>query len=239
MFQFLRQLWHRLCARLRFCGGVQYLAGTASLPSPLSPAEEKALLARMAAGEADARDALILHNLRLVVYIAKKFDSCQTATEDLVSIGTIGLMKAVRTFDPNKNIKLATYASRCIENEILMHFRTCRKQGDAISMAEPIDTDKDGNQLTLLDIIEDGCDIQEQVASQMQIQQLYQFLQQKLTPREVEILVHRYGLYGQIPMTQREVAKKMGISRSYVSRLEKRAIAMLRKQYDQTPFSSF
>lgn len=106
-------------------------------------------------------------------------------------------------------------------------------------MAEPIDTDKDGNQLTLLDIIEDGCDIQEQVASQMQIQQLYQFLQQKLTPREVEILVHRYGLYGQIPMTQREVAKKMGISRSYVSRLEKRAIAMLRKQYDQTTFSGF
>ena len=182
---------------------------------------------------------LILHNMRLVAHIIKKYYTNQTEQEDLLSIGTVGLMKAVSTFDYEKGARFATYASRCIENEILMHFRTCRKQGDAISMAEPIDTDKDGNQLTLLDIIEDGCDIQEQVASQMQIQQLYQFLQQKLTPREVEILVHRYGLYGQIPMTQREVAKKMGISRSYVSRLEKRAIAMLRKQYDQTPFSGF
>lgn len=177
--------------------------------------------------------------MRLVAHIIKKYYTNQTEQEDLLSIGTVGLMKAVSTFDYEKGARFATYASRCIENEILMHFRTCRKQGDAISMAEPIDTDKDGNQLTLLDIIEDGCDIQEQVASQMQIQQLYQFLQQKLTPREVEILVHRYGLYGQIPMTQREVAKKMGISRSYVSRLEKRAIAMLRKQYDQTPFSGF
>ena len=197
------------------------------------------MLEALANGNTDAREQLIVHNLRLVVYIAKKFESTGIGLEDLISIGTIGLIKAVNTYCPTKKIKLATYASRCIENEILMHFRTCRKQGDAISMAEPIDTDKDGNQLTLLDIIEDGCDIQEQVASQMQIQQLYQFLQQKLTPREVEILVHRYGLYGQIPMTQREVAKKMGISRSYVSRLEKRAIAMLRKQYDQTPFSSF
>ena len=153
MFQFLRQLWHRLCARLRFCGGVQYLAGTASLPSPLSPAEEKALLARMAAGEADARDALILHNLRLVVYIAKKFDSCQTATEDLVSIGTIGLMKAVRTFDPNKNIKLATYASRCIENEILMHLRKVSNMKTEMSFDEPLSVDWDGNELTLSDVL--------------------------------------------------------------------------------------
>ena len=189
--------------------------------------------------DALAREKLILHNMRLVAHIIKKYYTNQTEQEDLLSIGTVGLMKAVSTFDYEKGARFATYASRCIENEILMHFRTCRKQGDAISMAEPIDTDKDGNQLTLLDIIEDGCDIQEQVASQMQIQQLYQFLQQKLTPREVEILVHRYGLYGQIPMTQREVAKKMGISRSYVSRLEKRAIAMLRKQYDQTPFPVF
>ena len=127
MFQFLRQLWHRLCARLRFCGGVQYLAGTASLPSPLSPAEEKALLARMAAGEADARDALILHNLRLVVFLARKFESSGVGTEDLISIGTIGLMKAINTFNTDKNIKLATYASRCIENEILMFLRRNNK----------------------------------------------------------------------------------------------------------------
>ena len=206
---------------------------------PLSQKEELRCFQQMRAGDALAQEKLILHNMRLVAHIIKKYYTNQAEQEDLLSIGTVGLMKAVSTFDYEKGARFATYASRCIENEILMHFRTCRKQGDAISMAEPIDTDKDGNQLTLLDIIEDGCDIQEQVASQMQIQQLYQFLQQKLTPREVEILVHRYGLYGQIPMTQREVAKKMGISRSYVSRLEKRAIAMLRKQYDQTPFSSF
>lgn len=119
MFQFLRQLWHRLCARLRFCGGVQYLAGTASLPSPLSPAEEKALLARMAAGEADARDALILHNLRLVVYLAKKYESSGVPSEDMISIGTIGLIKAVVTFNPDKSVRLGTYAARCIENAIL------------------------------------------------------------------------------------------------------------------------
>ena len=234
LLQFLRQLQFWLCS-----GQMHYIHGADTLPPPLSAPEERAMLEALANGNTDAREQLIVHNLRLVVYIAKKFESTGIGLEDLISIGTIGLIKAVNTFCPTKKIKLATYASRCIENEILMHFRTCRKQGDAISMAEPIDTDKDGNQLTLLDIIEDGCDIQEQVASQMQIQQLYQFLQQKLTPREVEILVHRYGLYGQIPMTQREVAKKMGISRSYVSRLEKRAIAMLRKQYDQTPFSSF
>ena len=234
LLQFLRQLQFWLCS-----GQMHYIHGADTLPPPLSAPEERAMLEALANGNTDAREQLIVHNLRLVVYIAKKFESTGIGLEDLISIGTIGLIKAVNTFCPTKKIKLATYASRCIENEILMHFRTCRKQGDAISMAEPIDTDKDGNQLTLLDIIEDGCDIQEQVASQMQIQQLYQFLQQKLTPREVEILVHRYGLYGQIPMTQREVAKKMGISRSYVSRLEKRAIAMLRKQYDQTPFSGF
>ena len=240
------QLLHTLCRRIGnfvllfgAMPDLHYINGPDTLPPPLTPQEEQQALCGLAAGEGAARDALITHNLRLVVYIAKKFESSTAGVEDMISIGTIGLIKAVNTFEPGKNIKLATYASRCIENEILMHFRTCRKQGDAISMAEPIDTDKDGNQLTLLDIIEDGCDIQEQVASQMQIQQLYQFLQQKLTPREVEILVHRYGLYGQIPMTQREVAKKMGISRSYVSRLEKRAIAMLRKQYDQTPFSGF
>ena len=206
---------------------------------PLSQKEELRCFQQMRAGDASAREKLILHNMRLVAHIIKKYYTNQTEQEDLLSIGTVGLMKAVSTFDYEKGARFATYASRCIENEILMHFRNKKKSAQDVYISDPIDTDKDGNQLTLLDIIEDGCDIQEQVASQMQIQQLYQFLQQKLTPREVEILVHRYGLYGQIPMTQREVAKKMGISRSYVSRLEKRAIAMLRKQYDQTPFSGF
>ena len=178
LLQFLRQLQFWLCS-----GQMHYIHGADTLPPPLSAPEERAMLEALANGNTDAREQLIVHNLRLVVYIAKKFESTGIGLEDLISIGTIGLIKAVNTFCPTKKIKLATYASRCIENEILMHFRTCRKQGDAISMAEPIDTDKDGNQLTLLDIIEDGCDIQEQVASQMQIQQLYQFLQQKLTPR--------------------------------------------------------
>lgn len=206
---------------------------------PLSQKEELLCFQKMKAGDQSAREKLILHNMRLVAHIIKKYYANQVEQEDLLSIGTVGLMKAVSTFDYEKGARFATYASRCIENEILMHFRTCRKQGDAVSMGEPIDTDKDGNQLTLLDIMDDGSDIQEQVAAQMQTQQLYQFLHHALSPREVEILVHRYGLYGQMPMTQREVAKKMGISRSYVSRLEKRAIAVLRKQYDQTPFSGF
>ncbi len=206
---------------------------------PLSQKEELRCFQKMKDGDNSAREKLILHNMRLVAHIIKKYYANQVEQEDLLSIGTVGLMKAVSTFDYEKGARFATYASRCIENEILMHFRTCRKQGDAVSMGEPIDTDKDGNQLTLLDIMDDGSDIQEQVAAQMQTQQLYQFLQQDLSPREVEILVYRYGLYGKIPMTQREVAKKMGISRSYVSRLEKRAIAILRKQYDQTPFSGF
>ena len=147
MFQFLRQLWHRLCARLRFCGGVQYLAGTASLPSPLSPAEEKALLARMAAGEADARDALILHNLRLVVYLAKKYENSGVPAEDLISIGTIGLIKAVNTFTPERSIKLATYASRCIGNEILMYLRKSSNRRQEASIDEPLNIDGDGNEI--------------------------------------------------------------------------------------------
>ena len=153
MFQFLRQLWHRLCARLRFCGGVQYLAGTASLPSPLSPAEEKALLARMAAGEADARDALILHNLRLVVYLAKKYENSGVPAEDLISIGTIGLIKAVNTFTPERSIKLATYASRCIGNEILMYLRKTSNRRQEASLDEPLNVDGDGNELLLSDIL--------------------------------------------------------------------------------------
>ena len=156
MFQFLRQLWHRLCARLRFCGGVQYLAGTASLPSPLSPAEEKALLARMAAGEADARDALILHNLRLVVYLAKKYENSGVPAEDLISIGTIGLIKAVNTFTPERSIKLATYASRCIGNEILMYLRKTSNRRQEASLDEPLNVDGDGNELLLSERREHG-----------------------------------------------------------------------------------
>ena len=214
MFQFLRQLWHRLCARLRFCGGVQYLAGTASLPSPLSPAEEKALLARMAAGEADARDALILHNLRLVVYLAKKYENSGVPAEDLISIGTIGLIKAVNTFRPDKKIRLATYASRCIENEILMHFRAQRKLQGEVSLSEAIETDKAGNALYLQDVVGADDTMQEDLEGREDQRLSRRLVGECLTDREADVIRRRYGLDGHPPQTQRQVAAAYGISRS-------------------------
>ena len=227
MFQFLRQLWHRLCARLRFCGGVQYLAGTASLPSPLSPAEEKALLARMAAGEADARDALILHNLRLVVYLAKKYESSGVPAEDMISIGTIGLIKAVNTFTPERSIKLATYASRCIENEILMHFRAQKKLAGEVSLADSLDGDDDGSSLSLMDVIAVDDNMLEELDTRDACRKVRHCVATCLTDRERSIITLRYGLDDRPPRTQREIASRCGISRSYVSRIEKRALEKL------------
>ena len=227
MFQFLRQLWHRLCARLRFCGGVQYLAGTASLPSPLSPAEEKALLARMAAGEADARDALILHNLRLVVYLAKKYENSGVPAEDLISIGTIGLIKAVNSFDNTKGARFATYAARCIENEVLMQFRAGKKSQNDVSIQEPIDSDKDGNSLTLNDVVADTFDVHEDYERKEETEALYRVVN-RLSGRERQIVIMRYGLSGTQPLTQQQVADILHISRSYVSRIEKKALEELR-----------
>ena len=215
MFQFLRQLWHRLCARLRFCGGVQYLAGTASLPSPLSPAEEKALLARMAAGEADARDALILHNLRLVVYLAKKYENSGVPAEDLISIGTIGLIKAVNTFTPERSIKLATYASRCIGNEILMYLRKTSNRRQEASLDEPLNVDGDGNEL-------------EQDAERAGLRRAVS----SLSARERRIMELRFGLTDGVERTQKEAADALGISQSYISRLEKRIIQTLKLQLE-------
>ena len=230
MFQFLRQLWHRLCARLRFCGGVQYLAGTASLPSPLSPAEEKALLARMAAGEADARDALILHNLRLVVYLAKKYENSGVPAEDLISIGTIGLIKAVNTFTPERSIKLATYASRCIENEILMHFRAQKKLAGEVSLADSLDGDDDGSSLSLMDVIAVDDNMLEELDTRDACRKVRHCVATCLTDRERSIITLRYGLDDRPPRTQREIASRCGISRSYVSRIEKRALEKLEKE---------
>lgn len=230
MFQFLRQLWHRLCARLRFCGGVQYLAGTASLPSPLSPAEEKALLARMAAGEADARDALILHNLRLVVYLAKKYESSGVPAEDMISIGTIGLIKAVNTFKVDKNIKLATYASRCIENEILMHLRKTTNQKGEISFDEPLNTDWDGNELLLSDVLGTDSDLVVKPIEADVDRQMLREAMSHLNEREHLIISMRFGLEGRKTATQKEVADCMGISQSYISRLEKRIVSRLRRE---------
>ena len=237
MFQFLRQLWHRLCARLRFCGGVQYLAGTASLPSPLSPAEEKALLARMAAGEADARDALILHNLRLVVFLARKFESSGVGTEDLISIGTIGLIKAVSTYRSDKNVKLATYASRCIENEILMHLRKIAGRRSEVSIDEPLSSDWDGNELLLSDILGTEPDsVMRPLEDDVDKMLLHRALGH-LPPRERQIISLRFGIGTPKALTQKEVADLLGISQSYISRLEKRIITRMRK--DILKYSAF
>ncbi|MCC8111333.1 MAG: sigma-70 family RNA polymerase sigma factor [Ruminococcus sp.] len=209
-----------------------HVGETGSFRKPLSKQQEMNCFLAMAAGDKQAREKLILHNMRLVAHLTKKYGVSISEQEELIFIGTIGLMKAVDTFDPSKGTRFTTYVGRCIENEILMNFRSQKKYADQISMGESIETDGDGNQLTLMDIMEDGTDLVELVDTRMQSKQLYQFLGEILELREVEILVQRYGLYGGVPLMQREVAKKMGISRSYVSRLEKYAIEKLRKQYN-------
>ena len=205
-------------------------------PKPLTAAEERACFERMAKGDKSARDELTTHNLRLVAHIAGKYRGSSEELEELVSIGTFGLIKAVETFDYQKNTRFSTYAARCVENEILMHFRARKKHLTDISMNEPAMTDKDGNALTLMDTLEDGTDLVEEVERSIHVQQLYQFLRECLDERELEIITLRYGLYGNAPHTQMEVAKGLGISRSYVSRLEKRALGKLSERYDTTPF---
>ncbi len=205
-------------------------------PKPLTAKEELSCFEAMAQGDAKAKHRLIEHNLRLVVHIAKKYRNSSEDPEELISIGTFGLLKAVDTFDYQKGAKFSTYASRCVENEILMHFRALKKSAGDLYMNEPIDVDKDGNALTLMDIIEDGTDLEEAVDLSISSKQLYQFLGKCLDERELEIIVHRYGLYGNPPLTQKEVAQKLDISRSYVSRIEKKALQKLRGMYDITPF---
>ena len=175
---------------------------------------------------------LIEHNLRLVAHIIKKYYSQSTEQEELISIGTIGLIKAVSTFDYTKGSKFATYASRCIENEILMHFRYTKKSLNNVSINEPVDTDKDGNALTLIDVMADSSNIDDDVDLLIRSEQLYKYIKKALSPREVEIITHRYGLFGNEPLTQREVAKRLNISRSYVSRIEKKALETLKSMYD-------
>ena len=199
---------------------------------PLSGEEEKKYFRMMAEGDKEAKNKLILHNMRLVAHIIKKYYAAACDQEDLISIGTVGLIKAVSTFNTEKGIRFATYASRCIENEILMSFRVQKKLADTVYMGDTLETDKDGNQLTLLDVIDDGSNLDDIVDKRMQTRQLYRYVEELSDQREKEILVARYGLYGTVPLTQREIARKMGISRSYVSRLEKRAISALRKRYN-------
>lgn len=213
---------------------ILHIAHSESFPKPMSRAEEQRCLEAASRGDSAARSKLIEHNLRLVAHIIKKYYRNCSNQEDLVSIGTIGLIKAVDSFDINKNIKLSSYASRCIENEILMHFRSLRKSSQDVSLNDAIDTDKDGNPLTLMDIMAVDDDILEDLDRKMNLAVLDRYIDSELSGREKEIIVKRYGLYGHDTLTQRELAKQLGISRSYISRIEKKALEKLRRRYEQS-----
>ena len=230
MFQRFVDFLQRLWARLSWTGGVHYLNGGPGLPPPLTPEEEKALLARMADGDPAARDELITHNLRLVVYLAKKYEGSGVPSEDMVSIGTIGLIKAVGTYQPAKNIKLATYASRCIENEILMYLRKNAGRKAEVSFDEPLNTDWDGNELLLSDVLGTDADIVMRPIEEDVDRSLLAEAINILSPREKQIITMRFGLGGGREQTQKEVADQLGISQSYISRLEKRIISRLKKE---------
>ena len=208
-----------------------HVSGTGSFPPPLSAKREEELLLKSIDGDIDAKNKLIEHNLRLVAHITKKYYTAGCDQDDLISIGTIGLIKAIGTFVPNRGIRLATYASRCIENEILMYFRNLKKTAQDVYISDPIDNDKDGNTLTLIDVIADEGDIEEEIDTKMKIEKLRVILNGTLDEREIEIIKIRYGLNGENELTQREIAKKLNISRSYVSRIEKAALEKLRKQF--------
>ena len=208
-----------------------HIGTVGSFPKPLSKEEEMDCLRRIREGDSVAKHKLIEHNLRLVAHIIKKYYSGYQDQEDLISIGTIGLIKAVSAFDYNKGTKFATFASRCIENEILMHFRSKKKTAHDIYLSDSIDTDKDGNSITWGDILPDEANILDDIDLHLQSEQMYRYLR-FLSPREQEILKLRYGLYGTTPMTQRETADRMGISRSYISRIEKKALETLRSCFN-------
>ncbi|MBQ7725893.1 MAG: RNA polymerase sporulation sigma factor SigE [Clostridia bacterium] len=219
-----------LFLRLGLIKPVFYIHGAETLPPPLTPEEEQALLK---AGTRDSRDRLVVHNLRLVVYIARKFDSSQVNIEDLISIGTIGLIKAVNTFCPERNIKLATYASRCIENEILMYLRKNSSQKNEVSIDEPLNIDWDGNELLLSDVLgSDGDEVARGIEQEDERFLLMRFVRE-LPPREKQIMEMRFGMNGYEEYTQKEVADTLGISQSYISRLEKRIIGKLKKQIEK------
>ncbi len=210
-----------------FKGGVYYINGTINLPEPLSLEEEQLLSEKLSSGDETAREKLIVHNLRLVVYIAKKFESSGVSLDDLISIGTIGLIKAVNTFSPEKNIKLATYASRCIENEILMYLRKISSQKMVVSLDEPLNVDWDGNELMLADVLgSEGDEISREIEEDDEKRILLQVIDD-LPKREKEIIEMRFGIGDKEELTQKEVADIMGISQSYISRLEKRIIKKL------------
>ena len=203
-----------------------------SFPKPLTPEEERYYLERSAAGDLEARNILIERNLRLVAHIMKKYYAQAAQEEDLISIGTIGLIKGVTTFDPSKGARLATYAARCVENEILMHFRSQRKSSQDVSLSDYIETGADGTELSLMDVVGEEDDLLERVSARETVQRVRAALDKCLTEQEKLVITMRYGLNGHPPSRQREVAQVTGISRSYVSRIEKRALEKLRKELE-------
>ncbi len=205
-----------------------------SFPKPLSAKEETEILKQCMEGSKEARDILIERNLRLVAHIVKKYNTADKEIDDLISIGTIGLIKAIDTFDADKGIRLATYASRCIDNELLMMLRSGKRQAKEVYLYEPIGSDKEGHEINLLDIIESSdTDIVDELELQGNVKKLYELVNKVLTKREKQIIEMRYGLNMQEEITQREIANKIGISRSYVSRIEKKALKKLRESFEK------
>lgn len=226
MFDFIAMLGQYVCFF------ILHVCSNGSFPKPLSQKEERLYLEKMKNGDSEAKNKLIEHNLRLVAHIIKKYYGTKCEQDDLVSIGTIGLIKAINTFDPDKKIRLSSYASRCIENEILMHLRAVKKTERDISLNETIDTDKDGNPLTLMDIMAVDDSILDDLDMKLNSKKLGQYINEELSGREKTVIILRYGLNGKKPMTQKEVAGLLDISRSYVSRIETKALKILRHRFD-------
>lgn len=211
---------------------ILHISNTSCFPKPLKKKEEEEALERLARGDKNARALLIERNLRLVSHIVKKYYSKTNDTEDLISIGTIGLIKAIDSFKPDKGIRLATYASRCIENEILMHFRNIKKNASDVYLGDSLESDRDGNPLTLHDTISDNRDMAEDLEKKIRWEKAAEYLENLEDEREREIIILRYGLDNKKPLTQREVAARLNISRSYVSRIEKKVLSDMRKNIE-------
>ena len=203
-----------------------------SFPKPLTPEEERHYLARAAQGDLEARNILVERNLRLVAHVMKKYYAQTADQEDLISIGTIGLIKGVSTFDASKGARLATYAARCVENEILMYFRSQRKSAQDVSLSDYIETGAEGAPLELMDVLSEDCDLLEEVSGRETVARLRQAVERCLSEQERQVVVLRYGLGGGAPLRQRQVAERLGISRSYISRIEKRALGKLREELE-------
>lgn len=230
--QAARRLAARLLRKFGLHGAVHYINGPETLPPPLTPEEEARVMERVRAGEENAREPLITHNLRLVVYIARKYESSNAGMEDLISIGAIGLIKAVNTFCPERNIKLATYASRCIENEILMFLRKHSQLRNEVSIDDPLNVDWDGNELLLSDVLGSDQDAVNVGVEQESERKLLLRAVSRLPPRDRKIMELRFGLGKRREHTQKEVADRLGISQSYISRLEKRILERLRQDLE-------